>query len=43
MKQSLGDGPLRAALAEGRSMSLARAIEFGLEEAAERTGHSRPV
>ena len=35
MTQSLGDGPLQAALAEGRSMSPARAIEFGLEEAAD--------
>ena len=37
MKQSLADGPLQAAMAEGRSMSLGRAIEFGLEEAA---GHT---
>jgi hypothetical protein len=33
MKTSLGDGAFQAALAEGRAMSLAPAIQFGLEEA----------
>jgi tetratricopeptide (TPR) repeat protein len=33
MKGCLGDGVFQAALADGRTMSLARAIEFGLEDA----------
>jgi len=40
MKQSLGDGGMHAAIAEGRSMPRARAIEVALEEAAEHTGRS---
>jgi hypothetical protein len=34
MKDGLGDSVFQAALAEGRSMSLSRAIQFGLEDAA---------
>ena len=34
MKESLGDSEFEAALAEGRNMSLVRAIQFGLEDAA---------
>ena len=34
MKESLGDSEFEAALAEGRTMSLVRAIQFGLEDAA---------
>jgi hypothetical protein len=32
MKGSLGESVLRAALAEGRAMSLSQAVQFGLEE-----------
>jgi hypothetical protein len=32
MKQRLDAGGLEAAMAEGRSLSLARAIELGLED-----------
>jgi hypothetical protein len=34
MKGSLGESVLRAALAEGRAMSLSQAVQFGLEDAA---------
>jgi hypothetical protein len=33
MKDCLGDCGFQAALAEGRTMSLSRAIQFGLEDA----------
>ena len=33
MKDCLGDSMFQAALADGRTMTLARAIEFGLEDA----------
>ena len=33
MKDCLGDSVFQAALAEGRTMSLSRAIQFGLEDA----------
>ncbi len=33
MKDCLGDSVFRSALAEGRTMSLSRAIQFGLEDA----------
>ena len=32
MKDCLGESGFRAALAEGRAMSLSRAIQFGLEQ-----------
>jgi hypothetical protein len=34
MKESLGDSAFQAALAEGRAMSLSRAIQFGLQDRA---------